>query len=146
MSAIPGVEGDPLQRLFTTFPARWPGVGLLLLRTAVGLVAAVEGGAYIGIDGAGSLRAMAVGLLLAASGASLLAGFLTPLAAALAGSCTACLGLSWLPPPTLLADDLTIVFVVIVASAIALLGPGAYSLDSYLFGRREIMIAARTRE
>ena len=37
----------------------------------------------------------------------------------------------------------TVALVVIVAVAIALLGPGAYSLDSYLFGRREIVIAAR---
>ena len=134
--------------MFTTFPARWPGVGLLLLRTAVGVVATVEGGAYVGVNHAASVPAMAVGLLLAASGAALLVGFLTPVAAALIASCTASLGLSWLPPPTpnLLADGLTIVFVVIVACAIGLLGPGAYSLDSYLFGRREIMIAARARD
>ena len=120
----------------------------MLLRTAVGAVATVEGAAYVGVNGAASVAAMAAGLLLVASGVSLLVGFLTPLAAALIGSCTACLGLSWLPPPSpnLLADGLAIVFVVIVASAIALLGPGAYSLDSYLFGRREIMIAARARD
>jgi uncharacterized membrane protein YphA (DoxX/SURF4 family) len=141
-------EGDRLQRLFSTFPARWPGVGLLVLRAAVGLTAAVQGGAYLAIDGPASPGTLAVGLVLAAGGASLLAGLLTPLAAMLIGSCAAGLGLSSLPAPSphLFVDSLTIVFVVVVALAIALLGPGAYSLDSYLFGRREIVIAARPRD
>ena len=91
---------------------------------------------------------LAVGLVLAAGGALLLAGFLTPLAAVLIGSSAAGLGLSWFPAPSpnLFADGLTIAFVVIVALAIVLLGPGAYSLDSYLFGRREIVITARPRD
>ena len=141
-------KGDRLQRLFSTFPARWPGVGLLVLRVAVGLTAAVEGGAYLASVGPPSPGTLAAGLVLAAGGLSLLAGFLTPLAAALIGSCAAGLGLSLLPAPspTLFVDSLTIVFVVIVALAIVLLGPGAYSLDSYLFGRREIVIAARPRD
>jgi uncharacterized membrane protein YphA (DoxX/SURF4 family) len=143
---VPASQRRPtLQRLFSTFPARWPGVGLLVLRTAVGLTAVVEGGAYVGTDAApaGALA----GLLLAASGASLLAGFLTPVAAAVVGSCLTGLGLSSLPVPTrhVFDDSLAIAFVVIVALALVLLGPGAYSLDSYLFGRREIVIAARPR-
>jgi hypothetical protein len=114
----------------------------LVLRAAVGLTAAVEGVAYLGIDGPASPGTLTIGLVLAASGASLLAGFLTPLAAVLVGSCAGGLGLSSLPTPSphLFVDSLTIAFVVIVALAIVLLGPGAYSLDSYLFGRREIVI------
>jgi uncharacterized membrane protein YphA (DoxX/SURF4 family) len=141
-------EGDPLQRLFSAFPARWPGVGLLVLRAAVGLTAAVEGGAYLASAAPASPGAVAAGLLLAAGGVSLLAGFLTPLGAVLTASCAASLGLSLLPAasPTLFVDNLAIVFVVIVALAIVLLGPGAYSVDSYLFGRREIVIAARPRD
>ena len=141
-------EGDRLQRLFSAFPARWPGFGLLVLRAAVGLTAAVQGGAYLAIDVPASPGTLAVGLVLAAGGVSLLAGFLTPLAAVLVGLCAAGLGLSAFPAPnpTLLVDGLTIVFVVIVAVAIVLLGPGAYSLDSYLFGRREIVISARAKD
>jgi uncharacterized membrane protein YphA (DoxX/SURF4 family) len=117
-----------------------------VLRVAVGLTAVAEGGAYLGTDGA-TAGALFGGLALAASGASLLAGFLTPLAAVVIGSAVAGLGLSWLPAPTphLFDDSLTTAFIAIVALAIVLLGPGAYSLDSYLFGRREIVIAARRR-
>ena len=134
------------QRLFSTFPARWPGVGLLLLRAAVGLTAVVEGAAYLATDGEPA-GALAGGLLLAASGALLLAGFLTPVAGVGIGSCLASLSLGWFPEPTpnMFDDRLTIAFAGIVAFAIVLLGPGAYSFDSYLFGRREIVIAARPR-
>jgi len=138
-------EGAPLQRLFSTFPAGWPGAGLLVLRLAVGCAAVVAGGVCLWGD-AGSLAVrVAIGVLLSASGGSLLAGFLTPFAAVVIGSCACALGLSLFPvPPTVLADHPAAVLVVMVAVAIALLGPGAYSLDSYLFGRREIVIAPGT--
>jgi hypothetical protein len=49
-------------------------------------------------------------------------------------------------PSTIFTDDAAAALVVMVAVALALLGPGAYSLDSYLFGRREVFIAARPRD
>jgi uncharacterized membrane protein YphA (DoxX/SURF4 family) len=68
-------------------------------------------------------------------------GFLTP-----AASITLAIGgvgdaLSWFPAitPHVFCGNLSIFFAAIVA-AIALLGPGAYSLDAWLFGRREIII------
>jgi len=140
-------EGALLQRLFSTFPAGWPGVGLLVLRLTVGCAAVAAGGVCLADDAGTAVVRLGLGVLLAASGASLLAGFLTPFAAALVGSCASALGLAVVAAPlTIFADHAAAALVVMVAVAIALLGPGAYSLDSYLFGRREIIIAARPRD
>jgi uncharacterized membrane protein YphA (DoxX/SURF4 family) len=94
-----------------------------------------------------ALGTQAVGLLVAASGASLLIGFLTPFATVLTGLAGASVALSWLPAPTLnlFEPRLSMIFVVVMAAAIMLLGPGAFSLDSRLFGRREIIISHPSR-
>jgi hypothetical protein len=76
---------------------------------------------------------------------------MTPLAGALAALGSAGVALSWLPSPTpsALGAGVAAVLPVVVAAAIALLGPGAISVDAALFGRREITIpscAPRARE
>ena len=71
-----------------------------------------------------------------ALGAFLLIGFLTPLTGALisaAGIFSALLSQN---------DSIAVeIYTIILAAAIFLLGPGAFSLDARLFGRREIVIA-----
>jgi len=136
-----------LQRLFSAFPGGWPGVGLLLLRVAVGVTAVVQGGAYLSDPGGGSLEARLAGLIVIASGVSLLIGFLTPVAGALMALTTIGIAWSWVPPPAsnLFNAPLPAFLVVIIAAAIALLGPGALSIDRRLFGRREIIIPHSSR-
>jgi uncharacterized membrane protein YphA (DoxX/SURF4 family) len=126
----------------STFPSGWPGVGLLLLRAAVGAVVAVQGGVWL-VEGVNlKFGAWLTGMLAVACGVSLLAGFLTPLASILASLGSVSVALSWIPAPApyLLDDKLSITFVVIMTVAIFLIGPGAFSLDARLFGRREIII------
>jgi uncharacterized membrane protein YphA (DoxX/SURF4 family) len=143
--AAPGRLG--LQRLFSTFPGGKPGLGLLLLRIAVGATSLAAGVLYLSALSVPGLDRWFLGLLLTASGAALLIGFLTPLASLLAALSFLGIGFSWVPmPPWGLYDARVVsVGVIITAVAIALLGPGAFSLDGYLFGRREIVIPPSSR-
>jgi uncharacterized membrane protein YphA (DoxX/SURF4 family) len=86
-----------------------------------------------------------VGLLAVTSGALLLIGYLTKASGALVGLSS--VGLSWLSALPLNSFDakLSLFFVIIMTAAIILLGPGAFSLDSHLFGRREIIIPHNKR-
>lgn len=71
--------------------------------------------------------------LLLIGGACLLIGFLTPIVAVVTGLGALAFGILF---------DVTyiVLAMLILAVAIALLGPGAFSLDARLFGHREILI------
>src|SRR5579864_5708015 len=70
--------GSPaLQRLYSTFPGGRPGVGLLLLRVAVGVSAAATGIFYFVSSSSSFAAKWPLGLLLLLSGAASAAGFLT---------------------------------------------------------------------
>jgi uncharacterized membrane protein YphA (DoxX/SURF4 family) len=95
-------------------------------------------------DGSSSTFGMwVVCLLTVASGVSLLIGFLTPVTCGLTAAGTVLIRIQ-APTPNLFEARLATVFVVIMAAAIGFLGPGAFSLDSRLFGRREIIIPPRS--
>jgi uncharacterized membrane protein YphA (DoxX/SURF4 family) len=137
-----GTRSHRLQRLFSTFPSAWPGLGLLLLRTAVGALAIMQGFLYLTSAGAVILWDGVAGCLAVAIGSLLLIGFLTPLASSMLALGALGVGLSWLPVPVsnMFDTKLATMLVVTVSAAIVLLGPGAISLDARLFGRREIII------
>jgi uncharacterized membrane protein YphA (DoxX/SURF4 family) len=137
---------DPLQRLFSTFPSGRPGVGLLLLRIALGGTAVALGAVELAVRAGRTPLVWVVASVFLVSGAGLIVGFLTPLASLLTGLCVLGITFSWLPGPSLRTLDATLVVLVLVVTAIglALLGPGAFSLDGHLFGRREIVIPPRS--
>ena len=112
-----------------------------MLRMVVGVTSAVQGGMSLSNAAEPTIGTVAAALLAIVSGASLLIGFVTPGAAAVAGLSLAFLAISSFPAPAtvLLLDRVGALCVAAVAGAVALLGPGALSLDARLFGRRELV-------
>jgi uncharacterized membrane protein YphA (DoxX/SURF4 family) len=137
-----GESKEPtLQRLFPAFPGGWPGIALLLLRAVVGSTLLLQAGFYLrGPDT--PVPACLVGCTALAAGTLLLIGLLTPFAGIVATSGMVAIGLSWLPTctPMLFEARLPVIFGVTMLLAIIVLGPGAFSFDARLFGRREIII------
>jgi len=131
-----------LQRFFSTFPSSWPGIGLLLLRTVAGGAAASQGGSLLASSPEPGVGAWVLAGSAVASGASLMIGLFTPAAGVAAGVSTILIALSWIavPASSVLIDRTAALLVMTDAAALALLGPGALSVDAYLFGRREITI------
>src|SRR5262245_23764604 len=133
-----GVHG--LQHLFSGFPRGMAGVGLLLLRTAIGVITAWQGARLIAGAGSAWLESGA-GLTAILVAAALIAGLLTPCAAALVAIAAALTASRVIAVPMMVTDDgLAQGLVLIDAVSLVLLGPGAFSVDARLFGRREIHI------
>jgi len=116
------------------FPQGGPGVALLLLRISVVafliIVATNYNGPYYRL-------VLATIFLISIS---LLIGFLTPFLCAIVVAFV--LGNMLINPQT---SSVVCVIAIANAVALALLGPGAYSLDSKLFGRRVTIIRPRQR-
>ena len=113
-----------LQKLFPAFPTGWPGFGLLLLRVLVAFLIVTQTTVF-----SGWLTAAVV----LTSGGCLLLGFMTPISAVVTGLLSLILTFS----------GVSAIEIIALTTAIALLGPGAFSIDARMFGRREVLIPDR---
>jgi uncharacterized membrane protein YphA (DoxX/SURF4 family) len=117
------------------------------LRSAAG-VALIFGGVSALLGSATpTFFAGTLALIAVTSGLSLLLGFLTPIGGVAAGLCCVAAGLTLIPMDALEASQITplALLVAVMAVSLGLLGPGAFSIDSRLFGRREIVISRLPR-
>ena len=119
-----------MQRLYSTFPGAWPGFALLVLRcvAAAALIACASADGWF--SHAPSVLLMDGAIIVAS--ALLIGGLWTPVA----GITQALLELYGHFPGT--AVELNHVLWAIVGVCVAILGPGAVSIDSHLFGRKRI--------
>ncbi len=127
-----------------TYPGRWPGVGLLLLRVTIGSTTAIKAWPAVltaaNTDLLGAIPAAVLGIC----GLALAIGLCTRACSAIAGLSYALVLLMPVEAARLPHfDGITAAVSLAVTAALSLLGPGAFSIDSRLFGRREIFIPAQ---
>jgi hypothetical protein len=124
-----------MRRLYSTFAGSWPGAGLLLLRLVFGSVVLVGAGSKVW--SAGPLEITLTSASLAGSGLLLVAGLWTPLAG------TAVAAIQVLQVLSMAEDPLACFMAGTVGGALAMLGPGRWSVDAQLFGWKRIEASPR---
>jgi putative oxidoreductase len=128
-----------VQRLFSSFADGWPGVGLLLLRLLTG--AALIHFGIAGIRDAPPLTTVVLQSIGIGAGILLLIGLWTPVTGALAAIAKVWIALSRYVSHS--GDPWIAITPVVLSAVLAMVGPGAWSIDARLFGRRRIDVPER---
>jgi putative oxidoreductase len=126
-----------LRRLYSTFAGGWPGIGLILIRFVVGLV--LVGSAVSTVLADPPIATAVVPVLLAGAGILLMVGLYTPIVGTLVALTEIC-GVFTAP-----AQRLVYLLIATFGAALAMLGPGVWSVDARLFGWRRIEPSPRKR-
>ena len=123
-----------LQRLFSTFPNGWPGTGLLLQRVVIATVLLCSGFGHLREP---SQSALSIPHLIGVgAGILLLLGLWTPVCGTLIAVVEVWVAYSSARAgiPIMLAT---------LGATLAMIGPGAWSIDARLFGRKHFEISER---
>jgi hypothetical protein len=132
-----------VQRLFSTFPNSWPGFGLLLLRFGLGACLVYLGAADLWGQHSEPIR-FALNVIAAASGIFLLAGLWTPVIGSLLALDQVWAALSLYSHDR--AESYIHALLAILSASVAMLGPGAWSIDARMFGRKRFDIDRRVKK
>jgi putative oxidoreductase len=126
---VPSPEGELLQRLFSTFANGWPGTGLFIQRLVIGTALLYRGVVQLQAPAAGlTIPSIAAAIL----GLFILLGLWTPLMGALVALAQIWIlvaGAGDISTPLLLGT---------FGGTVAMIGPGAWSIDARLFGRKHL--------
>ena len=131
--------------MFRTYPGSLAGIGLLLLRLALGGSISIH--AVHCLTGTGLLvqSDALLNLIGIISGSLIIVGFLTPIASSI--TALIILSLAILNPEactsSLVKTSFGFIVMLTVSAVIPLIGPGAFSIDAHLFGRRKVIIPPR---
>jgi hypothetical protein len=134
-----------VQRSFSSFAPGWAGVGLLVLRTALGVPLFVEGAALL-INWRGTSPLIPVALISVAAGVALQLGYSVGRGAISGAVAVIAVHFSSLNGEclNLFSSRIACFLAISIAIALVFLGPGAFSIDARRFGRREIVIPPRS--
>ena len=119
-----------MRRLYSTFAGGWPGAGLLLMRLVLGSILVVRGGLLLWGDP--SLNITITSAILLVGGILLMLGLWTPIVGVLVALVEAWKIL------TVPGDKWLYLLLGTVCAAVAMLGPGLWSVDARLFGWKRI--------
>jgi putative oxidoreductase len=121
-----------LQRLFSTFANGWPGFGLLIQRFVLGIALLYHG--IVLLHGISAVEPAVLGLVGSVLGLFILAGLWTPAAGALIAVVQ--VWIAFTSP----GDAYSAILLAALGGTLAMIGPGAWSVDARLFGRKYISV------
>jgi len=120
-----------LQRLFSTFADGWPGGGILLLRLLAGGALIARGIAATSAEAPAQILIPQIAG--AAAGLLILGGLWTPVVGVLASGIEGWIAFTQpgMQPFAIMVAGLSI--------SLAMIGPGSWSIDARLYGRKQIL-------
>ena len=131
-------KGASLRRLYSTFAGGWPGTGLLLMRVVAGSALVVRAGLTLWSDPP-PLNVTIPAMLLMGAGILLIAGLWTPIAGTLV-ALTEIWKMLMLP-----GDKWLWLMLGTAGAALAMLGPGLWSVDARLYGWKRLEATPRKK-